>query len=123
MKVLGKIFNPEKLVNSAISGVDKAFFTNEEKSDNFKELLKLYEPYKLAQRILAIMFTGTFLLMHLIVGITHLIYVVRELDCTKIIELYEYNNESLGTSSLVIISFYFAGGVLEGTVNKLKKPK
>ena len=57
----------------------------------------------------------------MIVGIAHLFFVLLEKETDSIIELYKYNNDSLGTSSLVIISFYFAGGVLEGTVNKLKK--
>ena len=120
-KLLGKLFNPRKLGESIISGVDKAILTNEEKLDYMQKMLVLYEPYKLAQRILAIMFSGVFLFVHLIVAITHFIYVLREVEAKAIIELYTFNNDSLGTIVLIIIGFYFAGGVLEGTVRRLKK--
>lgn len=123
-KILAKLFSPKKLGDSIISGVDKVILTNEEKIDYMKELLKLYEPYKLAQRILAIMFGGVFLLIHLISAIAHIIYVLNEWDATKVIELYVYNNENLGLIVLMITSFYFAGGVLEGTIrNFTKKPQ
>jgi len=120
-KILGKIFSPKKLGDSIISGIDKAILTKEEKLDYMERMLKLYEPYKLAQRILAIMFSGAFLLVHLLTAVTHFVYVVKELNPEKVISLYEYNNESLGTVILIIIGFYFAGGVLEGTVKNLSK--
>lgn len=122
-KILAKIFNPKKLGDSIISGVDKAILTNEEKIDYMKEMLKLYEPYKLAQRILSIMFSSAFLLIHLLTAIAHFIYVLRDKDTKTIIDLYTYNNDSLGMIVLMIVGFYFAGGVLEGTVKRLKQPK
>jgi hypothetical protein len=122
-KILGSIFNPKKLGESIISGIDKTFLTKEESLDYFQEMLVLYEPYKLAQRILAIMFSSVFLFVHVIVAITHFIYVLRGIEAKTIIELYEFNNDSLGTIVLIIISFYFAGGVLEGTVKRFQENK
>lgn len=120
-KVLSRIFNPKKLGESLISGVDKAILTNEEKLDYMQKMLVLYEPFKLAQRILAIMFSGVFLLVHLITAIAHFIYTLKEFDVEGILLLYEYNNDTLGTIVMIVVSFYFAGGLLEGTVKKLKK--
>lgn len=122
-KILAKIFNPKKLGDSIISGVDKAILTNEEKIDYMQKMLTLYEPYKLAQRILAILFSSVFLVIHLLTAIAHFIYVLRDLNTEKIISLYSYNNDSLGMIVLMVVSFYFAGGVLEGTVKRLKQPK
>ena len=119
-KLLGRIFNPKKLGDSLISGIDKAILTNEEKLDYMQKMLVLYEPYKLAQRVIAILFTSAFVLVHLMTAITHFIYVLRELNPAPIISLYKYNNDSLGTLVMIIVGFYFAGGVLEGTVKKLK---
>jgi len=84
-KILAKIFDPKKLGNSIISGIDKSILTKEESVDYMKEMLKLYEPYKLAQRILAIMFSGCFLFVHLLTALAHFIYVLRDLDTIKII--------------------------------------
>ena len=122
-KILAKIFNPKKLGDSIISGVDKAILTNEEKIDYMQKMLTLYEPYKLAQRILAILFSSVFLLIHLLTAIAHFIYVLRDLNTENIVSLYTYNNDSLGMIVLMVVSFYFAGGVLEGTVKRLKQPK
>ena len=121
-KILAKIFNPKKLGDSIISGVDKAILTNEEKIDYMQKMLTLYEPYKLAQRILAILFSSVFLLIHLLTAIAHFVYVLRDLNTEKVISLYGYNNDSLGMIVLMVVSFYFAGGVLEGTVKRLKQP-
>lgn len=122
-KILAKIFNPKKLGESIISGVDKAILTNEEKIDYMQKMLTLYEPYKLAQRILAILFSSVFLVIHLMTAIAHFIYVLRDLNTEKVVSLYSYNNDSLGMIVLMVVSFYFAGGVLEGTVKRLKQPK
>ena len=119
-KIIGKIFNPEKLGDSIISGVDKAILSKEEKLDYMAKFLKLYEPYKLAQRILAIMFSGVFLLVHLLIFIVHLTLLTLEKSVDHITPLYTYNNDSLGTVVLIITSFYFCGGVIEGTVNRFK---
>lgn len=120
-KILGRLFNPKKLGDSLISGIDKAILTNEEKLDYMQKMLVLYEPYKLAQRILAILFSCAFLFVHLITAISHFVYVLRGKDATNIISLYNFNNDSLGTVVMIIVSFYFAGGLLEGTVKRLKK--
>ena len=120
-KAIRKIFSPQKLGDSLISGIDKSILTNEERLDYMQKMLVLYEPYKIAQRVLAILFSSSFLLVHIMTAITHFIYIVRGLDPKPIISLYEFNNDSLGTIVLIIVGFYFAGGVLEGTVRKLKK--
>ena len=121
LKALSKIFNPKNLGDSLISGVDKSILTKEEKIDYFQKMLVLYEPFKLAQRILAIMFSFCFLLIHLATSMVHFFYILKEKSTDKITSIYELNNDNLGTIVLIIISFYFAGGLLEGTVNKFKK--
>lgn len=119
-EVLKKIFNPKKLGESIISGIDKSFLTKEESIDYMQKMLILYEPFKIAQRILAIMFSGAFLFVHLLTAITHFFYVLIGVDAKPIIELYTFNNDSLGTIVLIVVSFYFAGGVLEGTVKRFR---
>ena len=64
MNILGKLFGSDKVIDAGISGIDKAFYTAEEKAeDRLKAapwkiaLLKAYEPFKIAQRILAIVFS------------------------------------------------------------------
>lgn len=117
---LGKIFDPKKLGESVLSGLDKTFLTNEERIDYLKELLGLYEPYKLTQRLLTIMFGGVFLFVHFTTAMTHLAFKLKGADTDVLMSLYTENNKSLGTIVLVIVTFYFGGGVMEGVVKRLK---
>jgi len=59
--LLGKLFGSDKVINDVSSGIDKAIFTREEKADYLLKFLKAYEPFRIAQRVLAIMFSATFL--------------------------------------------------------------
>ena len=121
MSIIGKLFNPKKLVESVVSGVDKAILTNEERIDYMKEMLKLYEPYKIAQRYISLVVAIPFMLMF-VVGCT--LWVCLQLkgkDPKAVYDLWHYMDEVVGTEFKLIIGFYFAGGVLEGTVNKLSK--
>ena len=122
-KVLGKVFNPETLGDSLISCIDKAILTKEEKMDYMKEMLSLYQPYKLAQRILAIMFTGIVLLIHFMTAMAHFYLVLVDEPVIGVLELYDWNNKLLGYPVLTIIGFYFAGGVFEGVATKIKKKR
>ncbi len=123
LSTIGKIFSPNQLGKSIVSGVDKSILTTEEKIDYHKEFLKLYEPYKIAQRFLAIMFTAVYLLIHLATAMAHFVMVLLKNPVQQIVELYTYNHENLGMIALVIVSFYFGGGAVEGVVNKYKIKK
>ena len=122
-KFIKRIFNPKELGDSIISGIDKSFLSKEESVDYMQKMLVLYEPYKIAQRILAIMFSSVFLLVHFMTAIAHFVYTLRDLDTAKVTELYYYNNETLGQIVMLVMGFYFAGGVLEGTVKRLSSKK
>jgi len=116
-KIFKSIFTPKNTRDF----VDGIAFTKEEAVQEHKTLLKLYEPFKIAQRILAFMFSLVFLLLHLAVGTTMLVYAIKELPTDNLYEVIDFNNETLATIVLVIISFYFAGGTLEGVVRRFKK--
>ena len=53
MGLLGKIFGSDKVIDSAISGIDKVWFTDEEKAELHLKFLDRYKPFALAQRSLA----------------------------------------------------------------------
>lgn len=91
MGILGKIFkggeegklDPQKTFDTVASGIDKLFFTPEEKSDAAQKAWDQWiEWYKLnsdensarskTRRVLAIMFSGSFLFLLLVAGIAYL---------------------------------------------------
>ena len=122
-KRLLSIFSAEKLVDNISEGVDKLYLSKEEQLDAHKELLKLYAPFKIAQRILAIMFTSVYLFIHLVTAILHTVYVVKGWAVEAVLELYRWNNEELGTVVLVVMGFYFSGGVVSTFLDRSKSKK
>ena len=117
MKLLSKIFGSDKVVDGAMSAADKLFFTNEEKADYKIKLLKAYEPFKLAQRLIAGLVTSVYLFIHLIAAVMYVISFWLEKAKEVSEGLFTLNNDSLGTPFAIIVAWYFAGGVL----NSIKK--
>ena len=57
MAFWSKLFGSDKIISAGINTIDKIVYTDEEKADNKLSLLKLYEPFKLAQRLLAVIYS------------------------------------------------------------------
>ena len=112
LETVGKIFNPNKLVDAVIDTGDAIFFTDEEKAKMKVELLKHYEPFKLAQRLLALIFTINFILAFWVGVALFIWYPNLASGFLGLVKAYE-----LGWIMLAIVSFYFTGGVL----NVIKK--
>jgi len=108
---LGKIFGSTKVVDAGISAIDALVFTDEEKSKAKLALLKGYEPFKIAQRYLALIFSGLFSLAFF----AALILTLLEEPYDGVLAVV--NAFSLGEVMLAIVAFYFLGGV----TNSFKK--
>jgi len=113
MGILSKLFGSQKIIDAGISGIDKAFYTEEERADNIAKgmtlkamLLKAYEPFKIAQRFLALIYGipyvtawfGTFAASFFV-------------DDSVQMELLK--NSDMATANLIILGFYFGGGAAE----------
>ena len=109
-ETIGKIFNPAKLTDAVIDSGDALVFTDEEKAKMKLELLKHYEPFKLAQRLLSIIFAINFIAAFW-VGVA--LFMWSSDDTLKgfidLVRAYD-----LGWIMLAIVSFYFTGGVING---------
>ena len=112
--MISKLFSSKKVVDSAISGVDKAFFTKEEKASWFERILPLYEPFKLAQRILAL----TFCFPWSVCWTITFFMAISGKDIDKITPLL---GGQMGTIVLTICAFYFGGGAVEGMIKAARK--
>jgi len=113
--ILGSIFgsdkSKDKIVEGAYNGIDMAFYTDEEKAianqkkqEFYVNLLKAYEPFKLAQRLLALLYSIPY------VSIVTYGVLIRDNILVNSI------NDALGLQTLVILSFYFGGGAFEGVI-------
>lgn len=133
MSILSRLFGSDKVIDAGIKGIDKAFYTKEERAeDEIKKInarllfLKAYEPFKVAQRFLALVLAIPFVSIHVITTIAWLtsLFVFREnieayeFVVAQIAEVANTNNLTLGEPLLWVVVFYFAGGASEGVVNK-----
>ncbi len=112
MSWLSGIFSNNKVMKL----VDKAFYTKQEKAEQHTLALKLYEPFKVAQRYLALLFCTPCVLFIS----TGLVFIcIDKIERGQMIIDMTYN--SLGTPSIIILTFYFGGGVAEGIIRNMKK--
>ena len=77
MSFLGKLFGSEKVIDAGINGIDKAFYTDEEKAEDaitrigLKErILQAYEPFKLAQRYMMLIVGTPYMIIWVATAIT-----------------------------------------------------
>lgn len=112
------LFGRGDIVDKAAKGVDAVFYTEQEKAGYMLKLLKAYEPFKLMQRYLAVMFGGTYLMVWLACAVMFIFGAV--LGNGELIQgsdmLAQRNNEALGTPVSLIMGLYFGGGALEGLI-------
>jgi len=126
-QIFAKLFGSDTVINKSVSGIDALVFTDQEKSTHKIELLKLYEPFKLAQRLLALLYSLVFLFVFLIAVAIWIVGAFSSnleqagyyMSIAK--ELAEWNIDTLGLVISLIIGFYFGGGFVEGVLTKHKK--
>lgn len=120
--IIGKILGSGDIIKSGIDLIDDMHTSKEEeieaKTKAKIDLINAYAPFKVAQRYLALMFTFTFLSCFVMVLVMTLsgqanIDQVRQV----ITEFY------IGEIMLVIVGFYFSGGMIEGVVRTAKDKK
>lgn len=115
--ILTKILGSGDVIKQGMSLIDDMVVTSEEeiaaKSKAKTDLLAAYQPFKLAQRYLALMFAFTFLLCFAItLGMT--LAGKGDIEGVKVI----LGDFWIGEIMLVIVGFYFGGGLAESVRNK-----
>lgn len=106
-EVIGRILGSEKVIDSSINTIDSLVYTDQEKANLKVDLLKNFEPFKLAQRYLALIFSSAFLIAFL----TAISLSLFGLDYSGIIKIIDVFN--LSWIVLSIVTFYFTGGTIE----------
>lgn len=103
MGIWSKIFGSQKIIDSAISGIDKIFYTDEERAEQKIKLLASYEPFKLALRLLAMIIAIPF--------VTAVIGLIVVSFFSPVEAQFNMLIESLGLPFTLVMGFYFADGV------------
>jgi hypothetical protein len=117
MGILSKILGGGTVISDGLKLIDAMHTSTEEeiaaKSKAKIDLMNAYAPFKLAQRYLALMFGATFLGSYVIV-LTMTISGYGDPDAvTKVMEQF-----SINYAMLIILTFYFGGGVVDSIKQK-----
>ena len=121
MGILAKLFGTDEVIrkgtDAVINAGDALVFTKEEKAHHFLDLLKAYEPFKLAQRLLALTFSIPYVLVWLISAVMFLFGALIPGEHPHILtaskDLAQMNNDTLGLPVALVLGFYFGGGAIE----------
>ncbi|AXC34540.1 hypothetical protein [Vibrio phage YC] len=128
------IFRADSAVEHIAAGVDKAIYTKEEKADAFQRMLELYEPFKVAQRVLAFGMFGILafsLLLSASVYLGSLFWADNYITTpnNEVIINTRYKDFSLwlikesfatfGEPFLYAVIFYYGGGSAEGLATRI----
>ena len=116
-KILGAIFgsskNTETIVDGAVSGLDKMFFTAEEKSEANAKLSEWYlryleasQPQNLARRFIAIIVVVLWSMMILCGVLTW------RMDSEYSVFIFDTLRDIVNAPFMIIIGFYFAAHVV-----------
>ena len=122
MGIWSKLFGDDKVVDKTFDLVDNAFYTDQEKAENKSSILKHYEPFKLAQRYLAMTFCPTYCLAWLFTFLTELISSWMG-KVVKLENVYALLKGDMAVMVILILGFYFAGGAAEGIMDRMKAKK
>lgn len=111
MGVLGKLFGSDKVIDGIVKTGDALILTNEERLDWHAKFLKLYEPFKIAQRLLAMTFGIPYAIAWVITFIAS--FFVDDVSAQMALL-----SGDMGTIVMVIVGFYFGGGMIESFVSR-----
>ena len=119
MSIFAKILGSGDVISKGFSLIDSLHTSKEEeieaKSKAKTDLLTAYAPFKVAQRYIALIFTMTFVSSFLLVlGLT--LAGVGELEAVRGV-IAEFQ---IGYIMLMIVGFYFSGGMIEGAMKARK---
>lgn len=110
MSIFSKIFGTNSAVKQGLDLVDNAFYTDQEKAENKKDMLKAYEPFKITQRLLALIWT---LFSILLLSLATALHIMNfDDDAEFILDLMA--SYQIHYIALIILGFYFGGGFLNG---------
>lgn len=127
MSFWASLFGGSDLVDKVAKGVDASFFTPEERARHYLEVLKNIEPFKLAQRWIAVIVVVPYVLIWIMCAGLFVAAATSDIETSaaRLIQISDMlssrNNDNLGFPVSLILGFYFAGGALEGIVARWKK--
>lgn len=133
LRLLKQLFGHPSILNplyERLTGADSTYLSDTDKATEVKRIRSLYEPFKLIQRVLALLVVVTYIGVWLICVGLFLSGVIRwviGLDMAFLFDsttmLVEMNRSVMEKPALLVFTLYFGGGAVEGVVERFKTRK
>ena len=121
MSLFGKLLGTGDVIEKGLDLIDKKFPSDidvlEAKTKAKVDLMESYQGFKVAQRYLAILFSTSFILCFFLVLGRALFGFDND------VVLQTVDQFSIDVITMIIVSFYFAGGAVEGVIGRVKNRK
>ena len=117
-----KLFGTGDVVDKGMNMIDNAFYTDQEKAENKANILRFYEPFKIAQRLLAMTFCPVYCLAWFLVFVTELLSALLG-NTVELGKVYSLLSGDMAIMVIIILTFYFGGGAAEGLIERLRNGK
>lgn len=126
MGLFSKLFGNDETIKKGLDIVDEAFDTDQEidervikKMELKTKLLEAYEAFKLAQRFLAMTFCPAYVIAWFTTFATELVLAIMQIE-RNLDKAYALLKGDMAIMVIIILTFYFGGGAVEGIVNRFK---
>lgn len=117
MGIIDKLLGSDEVIKKGSEILDESLFSQEERAQHFKGLLKLYEPFRVAQRFIALLVVCPFVLVYLLSVTMFILSAFIDVGSIETVKTIADNNTAtLGQAASIIVAFYFGGGMLEGAI-------
>jgi hypothetical protein len=118
MGILKTIFGSGDVISKGLELIDDMHTSDvemvEARTKAKTDLLAAYAPFKIAQRYLALMFGGSYVISFWLCIV--LVFLDKPMDpVIQVMEVF-----SISMIMIIIVTFYFGGGLAEGVMNKRK---
>ena len=118
MGILKTIFGSGDVISKGLELIDDMHTSDvemvEARTKAKTDLLAAYAPFKIAQRYLALMFGGSYVISFWLCIV--LVFLDKPMEpVLKVMEVF-----SISMIMIIIVTFYFGGGLAEGVMNKRK---
>ena len=120
--VIGKIFGGGDVISKGFDLIDDMHTSDEEmiaaKAKAKIDIMKSYEPFKVAQRYIALLFTAVFVFI-MMNGVLGSLYGLIDMANVEAAKQFA-NSMWLGEIMITIVGFYFGGGLANSIRTKGK---
>jgi len=105
-KLLSNLFGSSKALQTIAEGVDKAWFTDQEKSGAFLEYLKASQPQNVSRRVIAVVVVALWVALILLAVATHAFAPLYSRF------VFDVLAEHVSTPFAIVLGFYFAAHIV-----------